>query len=158
MKKLIVILAMIASSCCDKRVPQKETSLSILVKKDTSFVKNIKKIYAFGSNLNNSSFEKYQSSTFFDSRNVLSQLILPISYAADSTIYVMEHKNKVNDTITVFYQRNVDYDGSGKCGYLQTLSSNTKRKSYSTLRNYNLDVSFGTFNSSSACSIILSEK
>ncbi|MDZ7899507.1 MAG: hypothetical protein U5N85_15970 [Arcicella sp.] len=94
MKKLIIILAVIVSSCCDKRVPQKETSLSILVKKDTSFVKNIKKIYAFGSNWNNSSFEKYQPSTFFDSRNALSLLILPISYAADSTIYVMEHKKK----------------------------------------------------------------
>lgn len=98
----------------------------------------------------------YLSST---NKNQLIISNIPVSFVADSTIYVIENKSKLSDTITVLYKRNVDYDGSGRCGYIQSLSSNTKRKSYCTLKKYSLGVSFSTVNNYgySACSITLSE-
>lgn len=159
MKKIfaVVHLTFLIEACCIDPQPSKLAALQFTVNKDTLLLRNLKKIYALGALK-----DTIRNPTSFFSNSNKTQIfipVLPISYVIDSTVYVVEYKNKVNDTITVFYQRNVDYDGSGKCGYLQTLSSNTKRKSYSTLKNYNVDVSFGTFsNSSAACSIRLSEK
>ena len=162
MKKLIIILAVIASSCCDKPAPDKIAYLDIVVKKDTLFIRNIKRIYAVGSNLNSSFYNK--SSNGFQGNNLI-QLPLPISYAFDSTIYILEQKNKVNDTIIIHYQRNIDYNGGDNCGYQQTLSSK-QRKHYTTLKKYSLSTSFGTFGTRSgifskiepACEITLNEK
>ncbi len=152
----ITLLTFFMADCCLNPQPSKLASLKFIVNKDTALLRNLKKIYALGSVK-----DTVRNPSSYLSNNNNTQIfipVLPISYIADSTIYIIEHKNKVNDTITVFYQRNVDYDGSGKCGYLQTLSFNTKRKSYSTLKKYSLDVSFGTLNiSTSACIITLSE-
>jgi hypothetical protein len=159
MKKIVsvVLLAMIVSSCCNDPQPSKLASLQFTVNKDTILLRNLKKIYALGAVK-----DTIRNPTSFFSSSLKNQIFipgLPVSYVADSTIYVLEYKNKTNDTVTALYQRNLDYDGSGRCGYIQTLSSNTKRKSYSTLKNYNLDVSFGTANgNSAACFIKLSEK
>ena len=165
MKKLIIILAIIASSCCDKPAPEKITYINIVIKNDTLFIRNIKRIYAVGSNTANSRF--FQNPKQFEQigKSSLYQLGLPISYAADSTAYIFEQKNKANDTIIVYYQRNVSYDSGGNCGYQQTLSSKQKPH-YSTLKKYDLQVAFGTFGtqigigtySGSACEIKLNEK
>ena len=164
MKKLIIILAVIASSCCDKPAPDKVTNLQLNLtsRKDSIFFKNIKKIYAVGSDTNNGRFSQnpktYQGSVSY-------YLELPVSYAFDSTVYVFENNIQKNDTVIVYYQRNVSYDGANNCGYQQTLSSTTKQH-YSTLKKYNLQVQFGTYGfnkgiSSStdyACTIKLYEK
>jgi len=92
-------------------------------------------------------------------------LELPVSYAFDSTVYIFENKIQKNDTVIVHYKRNVSYDGANNCGYQQTLSS-TAKQHYSTLKKYNLEVSFGTYgiskglynNSDYACTIRLYEK
>jgi hypothetical protein len=159
MKKILafVLLAFTIIACCNDPQPSKLASFQFTVNKDTLLLRNLKKIYALGAVK-----DTIRNPTSFYSSSLKNQIfipVLPISYVADSTVYVLEYKNKINDTITALYQRNVDYDGSGRCGYIQTLSSNTKRKSYSTLKNYNLDVSFGSPNGgSAACSIRLSEK
>ena len=168
MKKLIIIFAIIASSCCDKPAPEKITYLNIIIKNDTLFIRNIKRIYAVGSNTNNTTNSRFfQNSKQFEQigKSSLYQLGLPVSYAADSTAYIFEQRNKANDTIIVYYQRNVSYDSGGNCGYQQTLSSKQKPH-YSTLKKYNLQVAFGTFGTSiglgtsfnSACEITLNEK
>ena len=162
MKKIIVILAIIASSCCDKSSPDKVAYLNIIVKNDTLFIRNIKRIYAVGSDSNNIRFPKIANRFNGTGKNNLLQYQLPVSYAADSTIYTFEQKNKINDTIIIFYQRNLDYGGD--CGYQQTLSSK-QNKHYSTLKKYGLTTSFGTFgnktffsdNKQPACEITLSE-
>ena len=92
-------------------------------------------------------------------------LELPVSYAFDSTVYIFENKIKTNDTVIVYYKRNVSYDGGDNCGYQQTLSSTTKQH-YSTLNKYKLEVGFGTYgvnkglfsSSAYACTINLNEK
>ena len=152
-----IIFAFMVVACCRQYEPNKSASITFIVSKDTNFLKNLKRIYALGSvkdTIRNPS--SYLSNT---NKNQIFISAIPISYVADSTIYIIENKNKVNDTLTVLYQRNVDYDGSGTCGYLQSLSSNTKRKSYSTLKKYSLDVSFGTINNygNSACTVKLTE-
>ena len=159
MKKILLIflIACFVAACCYKAQPNKTASVKFIVSKDTNLLKNLKRIYALGSvkdTIRN-------PASYFSNINKTEIFIpgIPISYSADSTIYIIEHKNKINDTITVCYQRNVDYDGSGTCGYIQSLSFNTKRKSRSTLKKYSLEVSFGTINnySNSACQVTLSE-
>ncbi len=164
MKKLIIVFAIIASSCCSKPAPDKVTNLQLNLtsRKDSNFFKNIKKIYAMGSNTNSGRFSQniktYEGSVSY-------YLELPVSYAFDSTVYIFENKIQKNDTVIIYYKRNVSYDGADNCGYQQTLSSTTKQH-YSTLKKYNLEVAFGTygiskglFNSSDyACTIKLYEK
>ena len=168
MKKLLVILTIIAFSCCDKPAPEKITYLSIIIKNDTLFIRNIKRIYAVGSNTNNTTNSHFfQNPKQFEQigKSSLYQLGLPISYAADSTANIFEQNNKGNDTIIVYYQRNVSYDSGGNCGYQQTLSSKQKPH-YSTFKKYDLQVVFGTFGTrlglgtsyDSACEIKLNEK
>jgi hypothetical protein len=159
MKKVLAFVLMVFTiiACCNDPQASKSASLQFTVSKDTLLLRNLKKIYALGAVK-----DTIRNPTSFYSNGVKNQIfipVLPISYVADSTVYVLEYKNKINDTITALYQRNVDYDGSGRCGYIQTLSSNTKRKSYSTLKNYTLDVSFGFSNGgSAACAIKILEK
>jgi hypothetical protein len=164
MQKNILILIFLISGCCSKPAPDKVTNLqlSLTSRKDSIFFKNIKNIYAMGANTSSGRFSQntklYESSGFY-------YLDLPISYAFDSTVYIFENKIQKNDTVIVYYQRNVSYDGADNCGYQQTLSYTTK-KHYSTLKKYNLEVEFGTygiskglFNSSAyACTIKLYEK
>lgn len=164
MKKYLLFLSIIFSSCCSKPAPYKVTNLqmSLTSKKDSVFFKNIKKIYAMGANTNGGRFS--QNSKAFET-NMYQYLELPISYASDSTVYIFENKIQKNDTVIVHYKRNVSYDGASNCGYQQTLSSNVKEH-YSTLKKYNLKVEFGTYgfnkglssNSDYACSMVLSEK
>jgi hypothetical protein len=164
MKKILafVLLGIVVISCCSKPAPDKITSLQLNLtsKKDSIFFKNIKKIYAMGANSNRFSQNQkiYEGSTSY-------YLELPISYAFDSTVYIFENKVQKNDTIIVYYKRNVSYDGADNCGYQQTLSYTTKQH-YTTLKKYSLDVSFGTYgvskglynNSDYACTIKLYEK
>jgi hypothetical protein len=165
MKKLIIVLAVIASSCCNKPAPNKMTFLDIVVKKDTLFIRNIQRIYAIGSNTNNSRFIQNPKQFEQIGKNSLYQLNLPISYAADSTAYIFEQKNKANDTIIVYYKRNTSYDDGGNCGYQETLSSKQK-PNYSSLKKYDMQVAFGTFgtrigigtSTDAACEIKLYEK
>jgi hypothetical protein len=115
-----------------------------------------------GSIVNSGRFS--QNPKMFENNNYR-YLELPISYAFDSTVYIFENKIQKNDTVIVYYKRNVSYDGGDNCGYQQTLSSNTKQH-YSTLKNYKLEVGFGTYgvnkglfsSSTYACSITLNEK
>lgn len=163
MKKLLVILTIIVSSCCDKSSPDKVAYLNIIVRSDTLFIRNIKRIYAVGSDSNSTRFLTIANRFNGFGKNSLLQYQLPISYATDSTVYIFEQKNKANDTIMIFYQRNLDYSG-GSCGYQQTLSSKQK-KHYSSLKEYILTTSFGTFgnktffseNKQPACEITLTE-
>lgn len=165
MKKLIIVLAIIVSSCCNKPAPDKVTYLDIVVKTDTLFIRNIKRIYAVGSNTSSSRFIQNPKQFEQIGKNSLYQLNLPISYASDSTTYIFEQKNKANDTIIVHYQRNTSYDDGGNCGYQETLSSKQKPH-YSTFKKYDLQVAFGTFgtrigfgtSTDSACEIKLYEK
>ena len=164
MKKYLLLLFIIVSSCCSKPAPDKVTNLqmNLTSKKDSIFFKSITKIYAMGSNVNSSRFS--QNPKMFENINYR-YLELPISYAFDSTVYIFENKIQKNDTIIVYYKRNVSYDGGDNCGYQQTLSSNAKQH-YSTLKKYNLEVKFGTYgvnkgifsSSAYACSINLYEK
>jgi hypothetical protein len=164
MKKHLLFIFIIVSSCCSKPAPEKVTNLQLNLtsRKDSTFFKNITKIYAMGSNINSSRFSQnpksYQGSVSY-------YLELPISYAFDSTVYIFENKVQKNDTVVVHYKRNVSYDGANNCGYQQTLSSSTKQH-YSSLNKYKLEVSFGTYgfnkglssSSDYACTIKLYEK
>lgn len=162
MKKYLWIVSIIVLGCCSKPAPEKITSLqfNLTSKKDSVFFKNIKRIYAMGST--GSRF--YQNPKMFEN-STYQYLELPISYAFDSTVYIFENKIQKNDTLIVYYKRNVSYDGGSNCGYQQTLSSTTKQH-YSTLKKYNLEVGFGTYgvnkglfsSSDYACSIKLYEK
>ena len=164
MKKYLWIVSIIVLGCCSKPAPEKVTNLqfSLTSKKDSVFFKSITKIYAMGSNVSGGRFS--QNPKMFENINYR-YLQLPVSYAFDSTVYIFENKIQKNDTIIVYYKRNVSYDGGSNCGYQQTLSSNAKQH-YSTLKKYNLEVTFGTYginkgissSSSFACSINLYEK
>ncbi len=163
MKKYLLSIFIIVSSCCSKPAPDKVTNLqmNLTSRKDSVFFKNITKIYAVGSNTISGRFSQdikpYGNSSYY--------LELPISYAFDSTVYIFENKFQKNDTVVVHYKRNVSYDGANNCGYQQTLSSTTKQH-YSTLNKYNLKVEFGTYgfnkglssSSDYACTIQLYEK
>ena len=164
MYKFLFAIALIVTSCCSRPAPDKVTNLqmNLTSKKDSVFFKNIKKIYAMGSNISSSRFS--QNPKMFENTNYR-YLELPVSYAFDSTVYIFENKIKTNDTVIVYYKRNVSYDGGDNCGYQQTLSSTTKQH-YSTLNKYKLEVGFGTYgvnkglfsSSAYACTINLNEK
>ena len=165
MKKYLLFIFILVSSCCSKPAPDKVTNLqfSLTSKKDSVFFRNIKGIYAVGTDVGNSRFS--QNPKMFEGGNSSYYLNLPISYAFDSTVYIFENKIQKNDTVIVYYKRNVSYDGDSNCGYQQTLSS-TNKKHYSTLRKYNLEVGFGTYgvnkglfsSNELACTIRLTEK
>ena len=146
MKKLIVILlSLLLYSCCNTPAPDKLANLSVASLRDTSFVRNIKKIYALGSvSPSKNPYIQGQTTQTFDSKYGISFLNLPISYATDSTAYIFEQKNKANDTLIVYYKRNVSYDGGGNCGYQTTLSSVSKQN-YSSFKKASVDISFGTY-------------
>lgn len=165
MKKHLWFIFIMVSSCCSKPAPDKLTILqfNLTSKKDSVFFRNVKRIYAVGTDVVNSRFS--QNPKIFESGNSSYYLNLPVSYAFDSTVYVFENKIQKNDTVIVHYQRNVSYDGADNCGYQQTLSS-VGKKHYSTLQKYNLEVWFGTYgfnkglssSSGIACTIKLTEK
>lgn len=164
MKKHLLFIFILVSSCCSKPAPDKVTNLQLGLtsRKDSIFFKNIKKIYAVGANIGSSRF--FQNPNTFENSSY-QNIQLPISYAFDSTVYIFENKIKANDTIIVHYKRNISYDGANNCGYQQTLSSSTKQH-YSTLNKYKLEVTFGTYgfnkglssSSDYACTIKLYEK
>jgi hypothetical protein len=162
---LLVPLALI--SCCEYPAPEKRASLEFTLtsKKDSVFFKNIKRIYAVGANTSNQIYN--QSINRITGLASFFQLNLPVSYAADSTIYVFENQISPNDTVIVQYKRDLFYKRTKNCGYQQVLSPPVKNH-YSTLKKYKLIVSFGGFSrgtgilktapSEFACKIQLTER
>ena len=166
MKAHLLMLSIIVSACCSKPAPEKLTNLSLelTLKKDTLFFYNIKRIYAVGAKTSNPRLQEYPK--VFETRRFGYSLDLPVSYASDSTIYVFENKKKANDTLIVYYKRNISYGEGDNCGFQQTLSE-PPRAHYSTLTNYKLNVVFGTYGQNegwfnnrteNACTIRLTEK
>ena len=146
MKNLLIIpFFTFLHGCCQTPGPDKVAELSITSSRDTSFIRNIKKIYALGSvSQSRNPYVKEQDARTFDNKYGISFLYLPISYATDSTAYIFEQKNRANDTLVVYYKRNVSYDGGGNCGYQTTLSSVSKQ-SYTSFKKASVNISFGTY-------------
>jgi hypothetical protein len=165
---LFLSITLLILSCCETPEPQKATSLTFALtsKKDSTFFKNIKQIYAVGANSSNYFFRQ---TIIPNSSQIASfQLNLPISYATDSTIYVIENSINPNDTLIVHYKRNLYYKRDKRCGYQQNLTPSVKNH-YSTLKKYKLEVVFTGFSSQTgalgipvgepyACIINLNEK